>query len=92
MESLNPYPAYKDSGVPWLGEVPAHWEVPRLGALLQERGEVNIFDRGGTIEELRERCLEGTQLEPPKPPQFNRRVLRFLKERGEQAKAGAAAE
>ena len=25
--SLEPYPAYKDSGVPWLGEVPAHWEV-----------------------------------------------------------------
>ncbi|MBC7084189.1 MAG: restriction endonuclease subunit S [Bacillota bacterium] len=25
-----PYPAYKDSGVPWLGEVPAHWEVRRL--------------------------------------------------------------
>ena len=24
---LNPYAAYKDSGVPWLGEVPAHWEV-----------------------------------------------------------------
>ena len=30
MESLKPYPAYKDSGVPWLGEVPAHWEVRRL--------------------------------------------------------------
>lgn len=29
---LKPYPAYKDSGVPWLGEVPAHWEVRRLGA------------------------------------------------------------
>ncbi|MCE2487301.1 MAG: hypothetical protein J4F42_17435 [Desulfurellaceae bacterium] len=26
---LKPYPAYKDSGVPWLGEVPAHWEVRR---------------------------------------------------------------
>ena len=26
---LHPYPAYKDSGVPWLGEVPAHWEVRR---------------------------------------------------------------
>ncbi len=26
---LKPYPAYKDSGVPWLGEVPAHWvELP----------------------------------------------------------------
>ena len=25
-----PYPAYKDSGVEWLGEVPEHWEVGRL--------------------------------------------------------------
>ncbi len=24
------YPAYQDSGVPWLGRVPAHWEVVRL--------------------------------------------------------------
>ena len=27
---LPPYPAYKDSGVEWLGAVPAHWEVRRL--------------------------------------------------------------
>ena len=27
---LRPYPAMKDSGVPWLGEVPEHWEVQRL--------------------------------------------------------------
>ena len=25
-----PYPEYKDSGVAWLGEVPAHWEVKRF--------------------------------------------------------------
>ncbi len=25
-----PYPAYKDSGVEWLGEVPAHWEAKRV--------------------------------------------------------------
>ena len=25
-----PYPAYKPSGIEWLGEVPAHWEVRRL--------------------------------------------------------------
>lgn len=25
--NLKPYPAYKDSGVPWLGQVPEHWEV-----------------------------------------------------------------
>jgi type I restriction enzyme S subunit len=24
------YPKYKDSGVEWLGEVPAHWEVKKL--------------------------------------------------------------
>ena len=28
------YPAYKDSGVAWLGEVPGHWEVKRLKYLL----------------------------------------------------------
>lgn len=27
---LGQYPAYKPTGVPWLGEVPAHWEVRRL--------------------------------------------------------------
>lgn len=27
---LEPYPAYKDSGVPWLGAVPEHWDVRRL--------------------------------------------------------------
>ena len=27
---VNPYPAYKPSGVPWLGDVPEHWEVEAL--------------------------------------------------------------
>ena len=38
---LKPYPAYKDSGIEWLGDVPEHWRLPRLGALLRERGEMN---------------------------------------------------
>lgn len=29
---LAPYPAMKDSGVPWLGEVPEHWGIERLKA------------------------------------------------------------
>ncbi len=33
MRALRPYPAYRDSGVEWLGEVPEHWEVRRLGTL-----------------------------------------------------------
>ena len=28
-----PYSAYKDSGVGWLGKVPEHWEVRRLGQI-----------------------------------------------------------
>jgi type I restriction enzyme S subunit len=33
IEDLKPYAEYKDSGLPWLGEVPCHWEVlPALGA------------------------------------------------------------
>ena len=30
---LRPYPAMKDSGVPWLGEVPEHWGVRSVGGL-----------------------------------------------------------
>ncbi len=30
LSRFHPYPAYKPSHVPWLGEVPAHWEVRRL--------------------------------------------------------------
>ena len=31
--ALKPYPAYRDSGLSWLGEVPKHWEVRRLGQM-----------------------------------------------------------
>ena len=37
--SVPAYPAYKDSGVEWLGEVPAHWALRRLGAYFVERRE-----------------------------------------------------
>ncbi len=29
IDELKPYPSYKDSGVPWLGDVPEHWDVVR---------------------------------------------------------------
>jgi type I restriction enzyme S subunit len=33
IEDLKPYSEYKDSGLPWLGQVPAHWEIrPASGA------------------------------------------------------------
>jgi len=33
------YPEYRDSGVAWLGEVPGHWDVNRLGQFFEERRE-----------------------------------------------------
>lgn len=39
---LPPYPEYKDSGQPFLGRVPAHWEVLRNGRLFAQRNETGF--------------------------------------------------
>ena len=45
---LKPYPAYRDSGVPWLAEVPAHWEVRRLRTIAEMRvSNVDKHSRDG---------------------------------------------
>lgn len=44
--NLNPYPEYKDSGLPWLGEIPAHWHLKRAKFLFRE-----IDDRTDTGQE-----------------------------------------
>ena len=44
---FRPYPAYKPSGVPWLGEVPEHWVTVRAQWLFRE-----INDRGYPDETL----------------------------------------
>ena len=56
-----PYPAYKDSGVEWLGEVPEHWEVlslRRVASLaygdslaeeIRAEGEVPVFGSNGRV-------------------------------------------
>ena len=36
-ENFSPYPAYKPSAVPWLGDMPAHWQVRRLGTIADMR-------------------------------------------------------
>lgn len=30
MSHYKPYPAYRDSGVEWIGEVPEHWDIARI--------------------------------------------------------------
>lgn len=34
---LKPYPEYKESGLPWLGRVPSHWQYRRTKFLFRER-------------------------------------------------------
>ena len=41
---LKPYPAMKDSGVEWLGEMPEHWVFRRTKTLLAERSEKGFPD------------------------------------------------
>ena len=36
------FPPYRDSGLPWLGEIPAHWDVRRNGRLFAERVETGF--------------------------------------------------
>jgi len=46
------YPQYKDSGVDWLGQVPAHWEVKRLRFLAElnpSKSEVAALERGTLV-------------------------------------------
>ena len=44
--TLHAYPVYKPSGVPWLGDLPDHWEIRRLGYLATKFGS-GITPRGG---------------------------------------------
>ena len=39
VNGFRPYPAYRESGLDWLGEVPEHWELRRTKALLKQRSE-----------------------------------------------------
>jgi type I restriction enzyme S subunit len=39
--SLPRYPTYKDSGVEWLGEVPAHWDVRKIKWLCQIKKRIS---------------------------------------------------
>ena len=63
---MAPYPAYKPSGIPWLGDMPAHWDVRRAGRLFHKMDRpVRDFDevitcfRDGTVTLRKNRRTEG---------------------------------
>ena len=47
---LRPYPAYKDSGVEWLGEVPAHWGVRIFRRILRPFDGIKIGPFGSQLK------------------------------------------
>ncbi|MCG2609058.1 restriction endonuclease subunit S [Acinetobacter sp. SM34] len=36
---FNRYDAYKDSGIDWVGKIPAHWNVLKLGSIFEQRNQ-----------------------------------------------------
>lgn len=41
---LKPYPEYSDSGLPWLGKVPAHWRVVGNGNHFGQRNQTGFAE------------------------------------------------
>ena len=41
---LKPYGEVKDSGLPWLGQVPAHWRTARTGSLFGQRSQTGLAE------------------------------------------------
>ncbi len=44
IDGLKPYPEYKESGQPWLGTIPKHWEVVRNGRLFAQRNQTGFSE------------------------------------------------
>jgi type I restriction enzyme, S subunit len=44
IDDLKPYPEYKESGLPWLGKVPAHWSIVRNGNLFRQRNQTGFSE------------------------------------------------
>jgi type I restriction enzyme S subunit len=66
IDALKPYPAYKDSGVPWLSQVSEHGEVRRGETLFKRvrrpvrpEDEVATCFRDGMVTLRRNRRIEG---------------------------------
>ena len=61
-----PFPAYKPSGVEWLGDVPEHWEIARLGRLIELLTGFPFKSEGFTQDADDIRLLRGVNIAPGK--------------------------
>ena len=73
MSRYKPYPAYKDSGVEWIGEVPEHWAVrsvkylynARLGKMVQPlpKSEKDVLVPYHRAQTVQWECIKYDQVE-----------------------------
>ena len=67
LRRFRPYPAYKDSGVEWLGQIPEHWTVSRVSELTSLMNgypfDSQYFVRTDGVPLIRIRDLYGTETE-----------------------------
>ncbi len=63
---LKPYPAMKDSGVPWLGAVPGHWDILRGKWLFRHRKQINADRANSSVLSL---TLRGVVNNDPDNPE-----------------------
>lgn len=59
---LNPDVPLRDSGIDWLGQIPAHWEIKKLKAIADIKGRIGF--RGYTNSDLVERGEGAITLSP----------------------------
>ncbi|MBK9577101.1 MAG: restriction endonuclease subunit S [Fibrobacteres bacterium] len=57
IDDLKPYPEYKDSGLPWMGQIPSHWILRRIKSVLQETDSRSSKGTGTLLSLTRVRGL-----------------------------------
>ena len=69
MQGIDQEVSRRDSGIPWLGEIPAHWEIRKVARLFREcddRGRPDLpllevsIDRGVVVREFSGERIEST--------------------------------
>ena len=63
--SLPPYPEYKASGVPWLGDVPAHWRLLRGKWLFRAAKVINTERKHSNVLSLTLRGVVNNDIDNP---------------------------
>jgi type I restriction enzyme S subunit len=75
--SFPQYPEYKDSGVEWLGEVPAHWEKLKLSRISREKCD-GPFGSAIKSEHYRDSGVRVIRLQNIKKNSFNGRDAAYI--------------